>query len=176
MTTLVEAAVEPDIAFFETKDIGRFSNVMLKLAEDLGQQMLWDLLVWCNLIQAPRRPDKFDHIFGTHYKGMEIGISGLYNLDSARVDEVWMGWFGIYQECRNLGLGALVIDKLCEVARLYGFRRLYIYTDAVHSKAIGLYERMGFQFVSDVGNFVRDTNRPSDCLEDHSHVVYLKQL
>ena len=56
-------------------------------------------------------------------------------------------------EYRGKGLGRLLMEKTFESARELGYKQLYLESMPELGKAIGLYEKAGFRFISDrLGN------------------------
>jgi putative acetyltransferase len=51
-------------------------------------------------------------------------------------------------ECRGKGIGKLLMEKTFESAKAFGYRQLYLESMPELSKAIGIYEKAGFSFIS----------------------------
>jgi len=49
---------------------------------------------------------------------------------------------------RGKGIGRMLMEKTCESARELGYRQLYLESMPELSKAIGIYEKAGFRFIS----------------------------
>jgi putative acetyltransferase len=51
-------------------------------------------------------------------------------------------------ECRGQGIGRMLMEKSFESAKEFGYRQLYLESMPELSKAIGIYEKAGFKFIS----------------------------
>jgi putative acetyltransferase len=54
----------------------------------------------------------------------------------------------LHSEQRGKGIGRLLMDKSCESAKDIGYKQLYLESMPELNKAIGMYEKAGFKFIS----------------------------
>ena len=72
-----------------------------------------------------------------------VGICGLYAYNFAPKD-AWLGWFGVIPNERRKGFGAQILSDTMQIATIWGFDTLRLYTDEKeYHMAIQLYEKIG---------------------------------
>ena len=79
-----------------------------------------------------------------------IGMIGLMEMDEDKKTTDWVSWFCVHPDYRKQGVGAQLIDHLCEISigRNKEFLKLWT-SDAPNEKdAQALYEKKGFKVIS----------------------------
>ena len=66
----------------------------------------------------------------------------IHNISKAEISRIVVA-----ADCRNLGLGEVIVDTLCSLARIHAIERLFL---ACHTKHAGFYERCGFRAIPGV--------------------------
>ena len=81
--------------------------------------------------------------FLVYDKGNIVGITGLYIDEFTQEDGVvWLGWFGVVPEYRNMGYGRRILEKTIELAKKRKKKILRLYTSADNERAHGLYNKV----------------------------------
>lgn len=140
------------IKLIQSKNIYDYSEIMKNLKDDLGNELLWDILVWCGIINIDFDKNNLWEIFIIKNATHNIGISGLFTMNPSK-DEIWLGWFGVYRQFRNNGLGSSVLDFLIKSARERGYKKMMVYTQN-NNKATSLYLRKNFIKLSIVETYI----------------------
>lgn len=75
-----------------------------------------------------------------------VGLVGLYTQSNDFKNQVWLGWYGVDNNCRRLGLGGALLDFAIKEAYTLGFETLKLYTTNTYEYAMArkLYEQKGF--------------------------------
>lgn len=72
-----------------------------------------------------------------------VGIVGLYSYKIYPQD-AWLGWFGVDENFRKLGVGSKLFDFACKKAKELGFNALRLYTDDIsNAGAVSFYTKKG---------------------------------
>ena len=82
-----------------------------------------------------------------------IGIIELYAPFEDKPNELWLGWFGIYDEYRNQGIGRIVIEKIIDIVKEKGEKKLKLYSSP-KSKVNNFYKKNGFEPQGEVGEML----------------------
>lgn len=76
--------------------------------------------------------------------GQHIGVSGIYSLPQMR-DSAWLGWFGILEKYRRMGLGSKALKLFEAEAKKRGYRFVRLYTGRYNNAtAKSFYESNGY--------------------------------
>lgn len=140
-------------------NIHDYSNILDKLYPDFGNHFCHTILCWCGIMEKGRQPDKsFWEVWIIYNDKMQsIGICGLYSLKENSTDELWLGWFGLFPEYRNKGLGVEAIQWLKLKAKSLGASKLMAYVDK-NRKPMSFYLRNGFKEIGTVSEYVKVHN------------------
>lgn len=76
-----------------------------------------------------------------------VGTAGLFkeDLDGREDLSPWLGGVYVKEEYRNKGFATEMINRVLELAKDLGYKRLYLYTES----ASGLYQKLGWTFMED---------------------------
>ncbi len=79
------------------------------------------------------------------FKGFRTGVV-LYMFGTKKVekDELYIDAIGVAHEFRSKGVGSALIQKIEEIARAKGRKRLTLYVSSKNERAKALYEKLGF--------------------------------
>jgi putative acetyltransferase len=80
--------------------------------------------------------------------GQLLGGAGIYPTDGLPADVCELVKMYLKKETRGRGLGRFLIDKCLASAKEMGFRRVYLETMPELKKAVSVYEKFGFQYLS----------------------------
>lgn len=80
--------------------------------------------------------------------GVIIGGAGLYPSDGLPADTAELVKMYLLPEARGLGLGKLLIEKVLQFAKETGYQKVYIETMPELKKAMKVYEKFGFRYLS----------------------------
>jgi GNAT superfamily N-acetyltransferase len=157
---------------FQSKDIHDYTPVLEGLYDDFGSALCHSILVWCDIMES--NYSAYWEIYLIKFENKVIGICGLYSLHEGSTDELWLGWFGMIPQCRNLGLGSKVLQWMIEQAKTLGCKKIMSYVDE-DGKPLSFYYRHGFNRVCNVGEYIRDN--PSVSIEEfessQDHIIEL---
>ena len=104
--------------------------------------------------------DSTDHLFelfqsttGSCYfvaeeNGKLIGGAGIFPTDDLPIDTCELVKMYLSPEARGLGLGKSMINRCLDVAAELGFKQVYLETMPELKKAVSVYEKFGFEFLS----------------------------
>ncbi len=76
--------------------------------------------------------------------GRAVGHACLIDIEPGRRAELEIM---VHQELRNRGLGSCMIPLLLELARHFGYRRIWLAVDARNARAVHLYRKSGFRLI-----------------------------
>lgn len=81
--------------------------------------------------------------------GIIVGIIGLYNYNTDKDCEIWIGWFAVKSEFRKKGIGEKLFRFAVEKAREQGKSILNVYTsnDPEEASGVEFYEDHGFRLI-----------------------------
>ena len=108
--------------------------------------------------------DTTDHLFelfeteGAGYfiaeqNGELLGGGGFFHSDGLPEDTCELVKMYLLPESRGKGIGAAIINKSIKVAKLSGFKKMYLETMPELNRAIKVYEKFGFEYLNGpVGN------------------------
>lgn len=86
-------------------------------------------------------------------EGMICGGAGIFPSNGLTPDTCELVKMYLLQEVRGKGLGKHLIEMALRFARERGYQRVYIETMPELKKAMGIYEKFGFQYLSEpMGN------------------------
>ena len=72
-----------------------------------------------------------------------VGLSGVY---ANRMDECWLGWFGIRPEYRQKGFATKLLNLQLQMMKDDGYKICRVYTNIISNKeAVCLYLKNGFE-------------------------------
>lgn len=82
-----------------------------------------------------------------------VGCCGIYPTDGLDSNTVELVKFYLEKESRNLGIGKKLMSLCLEEAEKLGYERMYIESLPSFKKAVGMYEKLGFERLeSPLGN------------------------
>lgn len=81
------------------------------------------------------------HIFEVKYGKRGIGFFGLKEKTEQNI-EIFLG--GMYNECKDFGLGFGMISKSIEISKLKGFKNLHTHVSSNNIEVLRLYIKLGF--------------------------------
>jgi ribosomal protein S18 acetylase RimI-like enzyme len=94
-----------------------------------------------------------NHIFGVYDKNQGQCIAcALINNDGIQ-GGLYIMLFGVQQSNQRHGTGTYLLEKIIQWARQTGYRYIYLHVHVDNSKAIGLYEKVGFYKQTYLPNF-----------------------
>ena len=77
-----------------------------------------------------------------------VGGGGIYPTDGLPPDTCELVKMYLLPEARGLGLGRLLIEKCLQFAKEAGYKNVYLETMPELKKALKVYEKMGFKYLS----------------------------
>jgi putative acetyltransferase len=103
--------------------------------------------------------DSTDHLFELFNKelsayfvaeadGVIVGGGGIFPTDGLPSDTCELVKMYLLPHVRGIGLGRSIIEKCLATARHYGFARIYLETMPELHKALLVYEKFGFNYLS----------------------------
>lgn len=103
--------------------------------------------------------DTTDHLYelfqepGSFYfvaekDGEILGGAGIYPSEGLPAETCELVKMYLKAETRGKGLGKLLIDKCLEFAKGFGYQQVYIETMPELRKAVGIYEKFGFEYLT----------------------------
>lgn len=97
------------------------------------------------------------------WDGEYVGNCSFQGSDMMRYrHRVSMG-VALYQKFTGLGIGKIMIRELCDIAKDHGFEQMELEVVAGNERAIGLYQKMGFEIY---GKFPRNMKYPDGTYAD----------
>ena len=96
------------------------------------------------LFQSTKR----SRYFIAEKKGQVIGGAGIFPTDGLPADTCELVKMYLSAEARGMGLGKNMINHCLEVAGELGFKQVYLETMPELKKAVSVYEKFGFEFLS----------------------------
>lgn len=91
--------------------------------------------------------------FIAEQNGELLGGGGFFHSDGLPEDTCELVKMYLLPESRGKGIGAAIINKSIEVAKLSGFKKMYLETMPELNRAIKVYEKFGFEYLNGpVGN------------------------
>lgn len=87
-------------------------------------------------------------LFVGEVDGQVVGCGGIYPTEGLPADCVEFVKFYIKADARGLGLGRAILEQSLTFAINKGYRKVYLESLPHYAKAIGMYERVGFQQLS----------------------------
>ncbi|MBS1680189.1 MAG: GNAT family N-acetyltransferase [Bacteroidetes bacterium] len=81
-------------------------------------------------------------------EGVIVGCCGIYPTEGLEKNCAELVKFYLSQEARGKGIGKQLMEKSIESALLFGYEQLYIESLPQFAKAVGMYEKLGFERLS----------------------------
>jgi len=91
---------------------------------------------------------KESRYFIAEKSGQLIGGAGIFPTDGLPFDTCELVKMYLSAEARGMGLGRNMIHRCLEVAAELGFKQVYLETMPELKKAVSVYEKFGFKFLS----------------------------
>ncbi len=158
----------------KSKNINHFGVLFEPLFKNFGYPFWHTMLIWCNVIKSA--PDaRYWQVWVIKDRDRIIGVCGLYSLNK-KTDELWLGWFGIIPEFRNMSIGSVVLGLMIEHARKVGCKTLYSYVGEKNHKAYRFYKRENFRRVSTVQQYIDIHKTPKNEFESMKDRVVKRDL
>ncbi len=88
--------------------------------------------------------DKGGHVFFAELDGEIVGTVAL---DKMNEDECEILKFGVKESAQGNGIGTLLIEKLLEVAKTEGYKKVHLCSNHELESALYIYKKFGFEFV-----------------------------
>ena len=150
---------------FQSKNVHDYKPIFEGLVNDFGYIYYKTILKWCGILDDDKGENKYWQVYLIRWEDKTVGICGLYSLYEFRTDELWLGWFGVIPEMRNLNIGKYALDWMKENAKSIGCKKIKSYIDK-SQKPLPFYEKNGFHLVSTVGEYLeRHTELTLDSFE-----------
>ena len=131
-----------ELDFIQTRDINKFRPLFRGLEDEFGTDHYDAILEWCNIL------DKTVYFFWEIYliriNKKIVGICGLYSITNNDIRELWIGWFGILEKYRGLGIGKKALEMMEEIAIVNGSSSMMVYTANTNKDAQKFYVKNGF--------------------------------
>lgn len=168
-----------NIYVYNSKNIEDYKIIIRELYNDFGINFCHTILTYCDFIEDPDKDKNMlwnIHILKTYKETINpledesIGICGLYSLDS-KTENLWLGWFGILPNFRNLNLGTRALLFLKIQAKSLNCKNLYCYVDKSNESALRFYKRNNFHIISSVKEFTKNNNISMDYFENPEDLV-----
>jgi len=97
-----------------------------------------------NLFQSHEKA----HYFIAEYNGEILGGAGIYPTEGLPEGMCELVKMYLKKSARGKGLGKFLIDKCLQMAKEEGFHQVYIETMPELSKAVSVYEKFGFTYLT----------------------------
>lgn len=156
--------------FRQSREVSDYEVLFDGLSDVFSPAFKNGMTYWCD---KGRKPDgTFWQVWLVELDGKVIGVCGLYSLDD-KTEELWLGWFGIVKEMRNMHYGKSVMTHLYHQASILGCKRIYSYVDK-DGGPLNFYKREGFSILGRVSEYLND--RPEvdhDEFEDMNDYVIM---
>lgn len=84
-------------------------------------------------------------------KGPLVGVTGWYTRNSDPEDMIWLGWYCVDPSEKGKGLGRAILEWTIDKVKEDGYKtmRLYTSTNPIEADAQRLYEKLGFELISE---------------------------
>jgi GNAT superfamily N-acetyltransferase len=172
----VEKLQEDSIELINSKNFDDYTEIIDQLSSCFVEDTLRQgIMKYCGIIPInfTTKDIPFWKLYIIKYKGETAGITGLYIISPLK--DYWISYFGILREFWGTMLSERVISKLIKNVKELGAEYLYLYTDPkLNSMAIKLYKKLGFEYVSTVGEFSK--NNDSIELGNPDEIVMRKKI
>ena len=165
---------ESKIEFIDTKNIDDYIEIEEQLTDYLGEMHLPE---YCGIVPFEEEEGvAFWKLWLVKYDGETAGITGLYFYDKYPKD-YWLSFYGILGKFWGTTLGKIVLLKTINRAIEMGAENLYLFTDSTKNQmAIKLYKRIGFEYISNVKEFMDEYDIGYDTFEEDYDIVMKKRL
>lgn len=87
-----------------------------------------------------------------------IAITGLHHYSWGPPENVWLSWFAVAPEFQGKGLGKMLLQKTCELAKARGYGKMFIetYSSPTFERACRFYNSQGFKRVGEIAGYMSD--------------------
>jgi GNAT superfamily N-acetyltransferase len=92
--------------------------------------------------------DKGGKIIVAIQNGTVLGVCALVKMENSIYD-FELAKMAVSQEARGKGIGYLLGKSIIETARSLGAKRIYLESNSVLEAALSLYQKLGFQDITD---------------------------
>jgi len=159
----------------DTRDLKEFKPILEGLVDDFGYTYYHAILTWCGIIHTDREDDVcFWQVWVIKKEGRTVGICGMYSLVPG-VETLWLGWFGILPEFRNLKIGEDVLKTMEAYAKKIGCKTIRTYVDE-EGKPLSFYFRNGFKKIGIVSEIIEKEGYDPEEFEGLNDHVLEKNL
>ena len=131
-------------------EIVEYDNKYNQELMDISMEWLlkYDLLEDADYIML-RNPkeeviDKGGHIFFAKLNGEIVGTVAL---DRMNEEECEVLKFGVKESAQGNGIGTILMEKLLEVAKEEGYKKVHLCSNHELESALYIYKKLGFEFV-----------------------------
>lgn len=162
-----------ELEYIKTRNIYEYGDILKPLHRDFGYAFYESCLFWCEVIKS-EMPDYYWEFRLIKLYGNTIGCCGLYSMNE-KTDELWLSWFGLVPELRNLGIGKQVLEYLENEARKINCKTILSYVDK-EGKPLPFYKRNGFDVIGTVADYIQNNNVDREEFEDNDDYVIRKNL
>ena len=156
------------IEFKVSYNIDDYSSLKEKLYSDFGSPFIETIEYWCEN-RENNYTGKFWQLWIIYQDDILVGVCGLYSLKET-IDELWLGWFGILPEYRNMNIGSEVLTEIKRKSIGFGSKRIYSYVDK-EGRPLPFYYRNGFTRMCTVQEYLESNGmyerEDFESLEDH---------
>lgn len=161
-----------NIILEDTRELNEFRPILEGLVDDFGYTYYHAILTWCKVIHVNTVSETFWQVWVVKKEGRTVGICGLYSLKPG-IETLWLGWFGILPEYRNLKIGEDVLKTMEDYAKAKGCRTLRTYVDE-NGKPLSFYFRNGFKTIGIVSEIIEKEGYDPDEFEGMNDYVLEK--
>lgn len=141
------------LSVVQSRYINDYKPILQGLIDDFGFTYYHAILIWCGIIDDDDIPNKYWQVYLIKWDDETIGICGLYSQYETSTDELWLGWFGIIPQKRNLKIGEHCLNWMKQNAKLIGCKKLMSYVDE-DGKPLPFYYRNDFKRVGTVNEYL----------------------
>ncbi len=86
------------------------------------------------------------------------GVIGLHRYRWGPSENIWLSWFAVEPELQGQGIGKWMLDKIEQIIREKGYKKLFIetYRHDTFNRALAFYQRQGFLQVGQIDSYLMD--------------------
>lgn len=142
-----------NIAFFQSKNIRDYKEILTGLEPDFEREHWPYLLTWCGVIDNdPGDLGKYWQVWLIETQNQVVGVCGLYSFKHNDNSELWLGWFGVLPPYRGRGIGEEAVRWMEHCGRRAGAGKILSYISP-GDQPLKFYQKNGFE---DTGGVIED--------------------